>query len=228
MMIRVLSAFLVACLIVGFGCVRIPDKFEAHIVVEVRHQIENQAEQVLDYVEGRTDTLPELEAVEPEATSWLRDAVYSLAPIQVAYAQNLNEESPRVKQIAQSMRDRHAELEKLKASKAVGETNRGYVELRPSDALGDAEAKNEAQRLIAAENEDRKALYQEIARLNKEADITVSFIERAYAQKRLERAKSGEIFQLPPDGEDLASFRNSAMGKKLGAQVAPNAWVTMP
>lgn len=228
MMIRVFSAFLVACLIVGFGCVRIPDKFEAHIVVEVRHQIENQAEQVLDYVEGRTDTLPSLDSVAPKSSSWLHDAVRALAPVQVAYAQELKEDSPRVKQIAQSMRQRHAELEKLKAAKAVGETNRGYVELRPSDALNDAEAKNEAQRLIAAENEDRKALYQEVARLNKDADVTVTLVERAYAQKRLERAKSGEIFQLPPAGEDLEAFRNSAMGKKLGDQVIAGAWVTMP
>ena len=228
MMIRLCTAFLAACLIVGFGCVRIPDKFEAHIVIEVRRQIENQAEQVLDYVEGRTDALPNLDTVEPKSTSWLRNAVYVLNPMPVAYAQELKEDSPRVKQIAQSMRDRHADLEKLKAAKAVGETNRAYVELRPSDALTDAEAKNTAQRLIAAENDDRKALYQEVARLNKDADVTIALVERAYAQTRLERAKSGEIFQLPPEGEDLDAFRSSAMGKELGAAAVANAWVSMP
>lgn len=227
-MIRVCSAFLAACLVVGFGCVRIPDKFEAHIVVEVRHQIENQAEKVLDYVEGRTDTLPGLEPVEPQRSSWLGNAIQMLNPVGIAHAQALKDDSPRVKQIAQSMRERHAELEALKAVKAVGETNRGYVELRPSDALNDAEAKNAAQRVIAAENEDRKALYQEIARLNKDAEVTVTLVERAYAQKRLERAKSGEIFQLPPAGDDLEAFRKSATGQRLGDQVAAGAWVAIP
>jgi uncharacterized protein YdbL (DUF1318 family) len=228
MMIRVLCAFFVACLVVGLGCVQIPDKFEAHIVVEIRHQIENQAEQVLDYVEGRTDRLPDIEPVESNATSWVNDILHALNPVHTAYAQALNEDSPRVKQIAESMRARHAELEKLKQAAAVGETNRGYVELRPSDALADEEAKNAAQRLIAAENNDRKALYQEVARLNKDADVTIALVERAYAQKRLDRAKVGELFQLPPAGEDLEKFKTSSIGKKLGASLKPDAWVTIP
>ncbi len=228
MMIRLFCAFFVACLVVGLGCVQIPDKFEAHIVVEVRHQIENQAEQVLDYVEGRTDNLPDIAPVEPKATSWLIEILHAVNPVQTAYAQELNEDSPRVKQIAQSMRTRHADLEKLKQSGAAGETNRGYVELRPSDSLTDEEAKNTAQRLIAAENDDRKALYQEVARLNKDADVTIALVERAYAQKRLDRAKSGELFQLPPAGDDLEKFKTSSIGKRLGAAVKADAWVAIP
>jgi uncharacterized protein len=227
MTIRVLGAFLVASLIVAIGCIRIPDKFEAHIVVEIRHQIENQAEKVLDYVEGRTDTLPVLQPVGSKG-SWPRDLIHALRPIQTVYAQELKDESPRVKQIAQSMRERHGELEAIKRQGAVGETNRGYVELRPSDALDDPEAKNAAQRLIAAENNDRKALYQEVARLNRDANVSVSLVETAYAMKRLERAKPGEIFQMPAAGEEFETFKATALGRRLGEALKPGAWVVIP
>jgi len=188
------------------GCVVIPDTFEAHIFVDIRH-IEQQAASVLDYVSGQSDTIEPVtegapdEQAEDGQSSFLQRAIELLDPVKVAYAQELKSTSPLVKQIADRMRERFDEVQALKKTGAVGENNRGFLEMiKPGNLSGD-EAKNEAQRLIAADNEDRKALYAEVARLNRGENVSVSTVERVYAKERLDRAKSGEWVQLPPEGE---------------------------
>ena len=108
------------------------------------------------------------------------------------------------------MKARFGDVEAAKKTGAVGENNRGFLEMIKPDAIADAEQRNNVQRVVAAENEDRKALYQEVARLNSDQNLTVGTVERIYAQKRLERAKSGEVFQLPPAGADFDAFAASA------------------
>lgn len=49
---------LAAVLIVA--CVVIPDSFDANITVTIHH-VEEQAGQILDFIEGKSDTLPDLE-----------------------------------------------------------------------------------------------------------------------------------------------------------------------
>jgi len=225
-MIRKLSAFFTAAILVSVGCITVPSKFEARIYIDIRH-IQEQANEVLDYVEGKTDTVPDL-APAPEKTSFLRDAIQFLSPIRVAYAQELDESSSRAKQILASMRKRYAELEKVKGTGAVGENNRGMVELAKAEVLNSSEQKNEVQRIVAAENKDRKAFYQEVARINRDQDLAVGAVERTYAQERLMRAKKGELFQLPPAGRDFDAFKSSAVCKQLGAECAPDAWVAIP
>ena len=225
-MIRKLSAFSTAVILVFIGCINVPNKFEARIYIDIRH-IQEQANQVLDYVEGKTDTVPDLRPA-PEKSSFLRDAIEFVSPIRVAYAQELDEGSARAKQILASMRKRFAELEQVKKTGAVGENNRGMVALAKGEALGSAEETNEVQRVVAAENNDRKAFYQEIARINRDQNLAVGAVERAYAQERLLRAKKGELFQLPPAGRDFDSFKDSRACKQLGAACSPGAWVVIP
>ena len=96
-----------------------------------------------------------------------------------------------------------------------------------AEKIVDAEDRNETQRLIAAENKDRKALYGEIARLNKDQNVSVSEVEQIYAFERLKRAKTSEIFQLPSTGADFDAFKASPAGKSLGEECKPDAWVTI-
>jgi uncharacterized protein YdbL (DUF1318 family) len=215
-----------AAVLLLIGCVVIPKEMDIRVTLDIRH-IQEQAGQVLDYIEGSRDSLPGLEPA--PATSWLRRAIDRLDPMPVAHAQDLKRNSPLVTEIATSLRNRFAQVEALKQAGCAGESNRGYLELRPCDATADAAKKNEAQKLVSEENKDRKALYKEIAQLNSDqADVTVSTIERVYAMERLNRAKSGEIFQLPPAGADFDGVKGSALGKALGAACQPEAWVTIP
>lgn len=220
------AAFLAAIL----GCINIPDTFEARIYIDIRH-IEEQADQFLDYVEGRTETLPSFEAPADDQSSrlsFLSQQFAALFESNKAYAQTLNDDSPLVKQIADAMKARHPQLEALKATGAVGENNRGFVEVVDPGAFASPEAENEGQRLVAAENEDRRALYKEVARLNSADGVTVSTVEAVYALKRLERATSGQKVQLPPPGPNFDAFKASAQGQRLGSAAQPNAWVVIP
>ena len=224
---RIPGAIKVACLVVLVGCVVIPDTFDVSISIDIRH-IEEQANDLLNYVEGKTDVLPDIEpAADGPQSSRIRKVLDFLSPVRVAYAAQLKDSSPLVNQIAAKMRKRNAELDAVKKTGAVGENSRGLVELVKPETLGGSDEKNAAQRLIAAENEDRKALYQEVARLNSDQNLKVGTIERVYAQTRLERAKRGELFQLPPAGDDFDAFKKSTPGKKLGSACVPGAWVTI-
>jgi uncharacterized protein YdbL (DUF1318 family) len=220
---RIPGAIKVAFLVVLVGCVVIPDTFDVSISIDIRH-IEEQANDLLNYVEGKTDVSP---ATDGPQSSRIRKVLDFFSPMRVAYAAQLKDSSPLVNQIATKMRKRNLELDTVKKTGAVGENSRGLVELVKPETLGGSDEKNAAQRLIAAENEDRKALYQEVARINSDQNLKVGTVERIYAQKRLERAKRGELFQLPPAGDDFDAFKKSTAGKKLGSACAPGAWVTI-
>jgi uncharacterized protein YdbL (DUF1318 family) len=223
---RVPDAIKAAGFLVLVGCVVIPDTFDMSISIDIRH-IKQQADDLLGYVAGEIDDLPEIEADDGPQSSRLRQLFEFLSPVRVVYAAQAKDSSPLVTKLAIKMRERNAELSKLKKTGAAGENSRGLVELVKPEALGGSDEKNAAQRLIAAENEDRKALYKEIARINSDQNLKVGAVERVYAQKRLERAKRGELFQLPPAGEDFGAFKQSTAGKKLGSACVPGTWVTI-
>ncbi len=216
------SLCVAASIAIFTGCVVIPKTFDANINVTIR-QIQQQADGILDAI-----GVPPPSAAAPKKTSLLRSTIDLLDPMPVAYAADVKDDSPRIKQLVASMKTRYPEVDAAKKSGAVGENNRGLLELVKPEKIADAEKKNAVQRTVAAENDDRKALYQEVARLNSDQNLTVSAVERVYAQKRLERAQPGELFQLPPAGPDLTAFASSPAGKKLGAAATAGAWVTIP
>lgn len=211
-----------------YACVfRTEHTITAHITLDIRH-IEEQASGVLDYVEGKTDTLPGLEPA-PGPQSWWRGALGVLNPMPTAWADDLkNTTSPLVTDLARRMRERHAQVEAYRKGGCFGENNRGYLELRDCDSLGDAESRNAAQKLLAEENKDRKALYNEIARLNADQGVTVSTVESIYAAQRLRRGQRGEVFQLPEAGPWFDEVARSPLGQQLGGQCQPGRWVTLP
>jgi uncharacterized protein YdbL (DUF1318 family) len=213
---------------VGAGCVvRTEHTINAHITVDIRH-IEEQADDVLDFVEGKTDALPKTAAPETKPSSHLENFMRLLDPMPSARAAELTTLSPLAEEILKRMQGRNGAVAEFKGAGCFGENNRGYLELRDCDKAKEGEPRNQAQQLLAEDNKDRKALYNEIARLNKDANVSVSAVEAIYAQKRLMRAKSGEIYQLPPAGEDFEEFKASAKGKALGDKCQAGAWVSIP
>jgi len=202
----------IAALTLWSSCViRTEHKIDAHVTIDIRHKVEQEADDVLDFIEGESDSLPGLSE-----------------PVRTAYAAEMKSSSPVIKRIAERMKERHTELEKLRANGCVGENNRGYVEMRDPDVLKEEDDLKRGQQLVDDENDDRKALYKEVAGLNKDQNLTVAQVERIYAQKRLERGKPGYVFQLPPAGTDFTEFKKSAAGKKLGDKCVPDQWVTLP
>ena len=235
---RLALAFGITLTVVLVGCViRTEHRIDAHVTLDIRH-IDQQAEAVLDYMEGKTDEVPELTPAPTSASTSMLDPLLAIFnPMPVAYAEeNLKTESARYRQILQSIHERAGEIQKLKSSGCVGETNRGYLELRDCAETANADRKNEIQKLMSDENGDRKAFYSEIVRLNESenAKITVNYVERLYAFKRIERASKGEAYQLPPNAPDapadysFEAFKKTALGQKLGGAAQPGAWIVVP
>jgi uncharacterized protein YdbL (DUF1318 family) len=82
-------------------------------------------------------------------------------------------------------KERHAQIQKLKSDGIVGETYKGYVEF--------VDKKDPASEdLVKSENEDRKTLYDALA---KKENTTAEKVAERNAKRNFERAKSGEYLQ---------------------------------
>lgn len=224
---RIVAAFALSCLMLaGVGCVvRTQHTINAHITLDIRH-IEEQADDLLDFIEGDSNTLPGADA--PAPTSRVQQFLEYLQPVQVAHAAELKStSSPVTQELAQKMRARNADIDSYRAKGCFGENNRGYLELRECDALADATARNTAQQLMADENKDRKALYAEIAKLNTDQGVSVSTVESIFHNQRFKRGKAGEVFQAPAAGEFFDTLKDTSQAKGAGSAFTPGAWVTL-
>jgi len=98
---------------------------------------------------------------------------------------NLDIDTPAIRSLTASMQQRHVQLIPFYTSGAVGVTRDGLIALRDPAAAPLAQ-RAQVNALIAAENQDRVALYAEIARANGhpewEADIRAKFGERWVAK----------------------------------------------
>jgi len=106
---------------------------------------------------------------------------------------NLEINTPAIASLQASMQQRHAQLSPLYDSGAVGLTRDGNVALRDANAVPLAQ-RQPVTGLIAAENQDRAALYREIARANGhpewEQDVRATF-----AQRWIQKARPGWYYQ---------------------------------
>lgn len=103
-----------------------------------------------------------------------------------AFAQaNLDIDTPAIRSLTASMQQRHAQLLPFYTNGAVGVSRDGLVALRDANTVPLAQ-RAQVNAIIAAENQDRLALYKEIARANGhpewEADIRAKFGERWVAK----------------------------------------------
>ena len=106
---------------------------------------------------------------------------------------NLEIDTPAIAAVRRSMQERHAQLSPLYASGATGLTRDGNIALRDANAVPLAQ-RAQANALIAAENQDRAALYREIAQANKRPEWEAE-IRSTFAQRWIERAQSGWHYQ---------------------------------
>jgi uncharacterized protein len=106
---------------------------------------------------------------------------------------NIEINTPAIAALQRTMKERHNQLAPLYTSGAVGLTRDGNVALRDANAVPLAQ-RAQVNGLVTAENQDRAALYREIAIANKrpewEGDIRSTF-----AQKWIERAQAGWYYQ---------------------------------
>lgn len=106
---------------------------------------------------------------------------------------NLEINTPAIASLQRSMQQRHAQLAPLYASGAVGLTRDGNVALRDARAVPLAQ-RQQVNALVASENQDRAALYREIARANGHPEWEAQ-IRATFAQRWISRAQSGWYYQ---------------------------------
>ncbi len=106
---------------------------------------------------------------------------------------NLNVSSPAVAALQASMQTRHAELAPLYANGAVGLTRDGFVALRDANAVPLSQRQH-VNAVVAAENQDRAAIYREIARANGKPEWE-NDIRNTFAQRWIDKAQGGWHYQ---------------------------------
>lgn len=106
---------------------------------------------------------------------------------------NLEVNTPAIAALQASMQKRFAELAPLYGNGAVGLTRDGFVALRDANAVPLAQ-RQQANALVAAENQDRGALYREIARANGKPEWETD-IRATFAQRWIDKAQGGWYFQ---------------------------------
>lgn len=126
------------------------------------------------------------------AYALLGSALNALVPAAQAQA-NLDVNSPGARNIRQSMEARQQAMKPFLVSGAMGFTNDGLVDVRD---LGLVSLPQRAllRRLVSAENNDRRELYAEIARVNGHPEW-VGKIQTAFAERWVARAASGWYYQ---------------------------------
>lgn len=108
-------------------------------------------------------------------------------------APDLNVSTPAIRQLVASMEARHGALSPHYASGAVGIGADGLLAVRDQNAIPLPE-RNAVRKLVAEENADRSALYDEIARANGKPEWAAQ-IKSTFARRWIDRAQGGWWFQ---------------------------------
>jgi uncharacterized protein YdbL (DUF1318 family) len=106
---------------------------------------------------------------------------------------NLQIDTPAVAALRASLRERHTQLAPLYASGAIGLTKDGSIGLRDANLVPLAQ-RAQVNGLIAEGNQDRAALYREIARANGHPEWE-NEIRATFAQRWIDRAQPGWYYQ---------------------------------
>lgn len=112
---------------------------------------------------------------------------WAVTPAQAQADININ--SPRINELKSKMKARHEELKPFYQQGAIGLNGKGLLEVRDADAVSLRE-RSQLQNLVKAENADRQALYEEIARANGQPDWE-SDIQETFARRWQQNAPDG-------------------------------------
>ncbi|MES2499775.1 MAG: YdbL family protein [Pseudomonadota bacterium] len=108
-------------------------------------------------------------------------------------AADLDVNTPAITAIKNSMQTRHTQLSPHYTSGAVGLTADGLIAVRDATAVP-LKDRGGINRLVSAENNDRNALYKEIAVANGHAEWAGD-IRNTFAGRWVDKAQSGWYYQ---------------------------------
>jgi uncharacterized protein YdbL (DUF1318 family) len=163
---------------------------------------EKAADQIIDQIQGTSSqgtsstSPPQPESSNPTPMPSLEQHGNSFnlfIPLAWANQANLDISSPAIQTIVARQTERYKKLESFYNDGTVGLTNDGLIMLRNPSKVP-LKSRNEVNSMITAENQDRLALYREIAIANQhpewESDIRLTF-----AARWIDRALPGWWYQ---------------------------------
>jgi uncharacterized protein YdbL (DUF1318 family) len=191
-----------AMLLVLAACVTINIYFPAAAAEEAARTI------VRDVLQGEEGAPPQQEQQAPPADDQQSAADRSslalvmvgrllevLVPPAHAAKADININTPAINAIRRSMEQRQRSLAPYYRSGAIGFDRNGTVSIRDLNAVSLAE-RNKLKKLVADENQDRAALYREIARANGHPEWEGE-VRSTFARVWLEEALPGYWYQDP-------------------------------
>ncbi len=116
-----------------------------------------------------------------------------IVPKVEAAGADININTPAINALQSSMKTRFESLKSFYNSGAIGLTDNGFIALRDAKSVP-LKDRNQLNSLIAAENNDRKALYAEIARANGHPEWQDD-IQKTFAQRWISNAANGWWYQ---------------------------------
>lgn len=114
-------------------------------------------------------------------------------PLSAFAGADLEVNAPAISSLKAAMQQRHDQLAAHYASGAVGLTYDGLIALRDAASVPLAQ-RQMVNGLVSAENQDRQALYREIANANGHPEWEAE-IHTTFAQRWVQKAASGWWFQ---------------------------------
>lgn len=181
-----LNRFIVAALgVFVAGCVTINIYFP-------EAEAEQAADRIIDEVRGSTSE----GAARLDLGEFARIAAAGvldlLVPTAAAQA-NFDAESPASRALEQSLKQRFPGIKPYLDSGAVGLTAGGLLDIRDRNAIPLSE-RNRVRQLVAEQNGDWEALYQEIARINGHPEW-VDQIRQVFADRWVAKAAPGWFYR---------------------------------
>jgi uncharacterized protein len=119
----------------------------------------------------------------------------SLVPLAGYTQANIEIDTPAIASLKLRMQQRHNQLEPYYSRGAIGLTRNGMIAMRDANELP-LSARQTVNALIAAENQDRNALYREIGGANGHPEWETD-IRSTFAQRWIELARPGWWYQSP-------------------------------
>lgn len=166
--------------------------------------VEKAADKIVEEVWGEEEPEPETPNKEGEPQSFFEHGInilISLIGPEEAYAQeaDINITTPAIRALKDSIKQRADAIKPYMDNGSGGLSNDGLLVVRSADGLGIKDRAN-LNRLIAAENSDRNALYREIAKANGFPPERVVDIMKIFAGSWIKQARPGWWVQSP-DGQ---------------------------
>jgi uncharacterized protein len=151
-------------------------------------EVEKRAGEIVDEIRQKDQTSPG----NPSGPQSKWEVIYALFLNHgLAYAQKDAEvSSPAIQQLKKQMKERFPRLVPFFQKRALGENNKGFLEMRDTKGISLTE-RNELKQLIDLENRDRRALVQEVSASLKIQPNQIGRCQRIFADKWQQAASSG-------------------------------------